>query len=144
MNQYQVQIFAFPQSSLLNIPNLLLSCDIAIKESTVPGILPSATFCQAKSELLDDAVVGEASQLELELSRAVLMADSSCCFLNQLGRPWKSPRVLWVSSSRGISCLNLHPVWVKAHLPSWIHMSQYTLFLLCTFGFVATMRSIWF
>lgn len=51
-----------------------------------------------------------------------------CCsarsFFHQPGKPWNRPSFSCVSLSLGISCLNLQPCWVKAQVPSWIHLSQ--------------------
>lgn len=127
----------------VNVPRFL-SGTIAPKESIEAETLAALRVCHAKS-LGDDVSVGEVSELEFSWDAThMLLLSSSCCFLYQAGRPWKRPRAFCEGSSRGISCLNLQPVWVNAHRPSWIHMSQYTLLLFDVEGLVARMRSIWF
>lgn len=83
--------------------------------------------------LRDDSARPEATD-PVGLAGSRCRCSSACCFFHHAGSPWKSPSDACVARSSGISCLNLHPCCVKAHVPSCTHLSQYTLLRLGTAG----------
>lgn len=60
-----------------------------------------------------------------QLSMVGNLCCQIACFFHHAGYPWNRPSLSWVSRSWGISCLYLQPCWVKAQVPSWIHLWQW-------------------
>jgi hypothetical protein len=52
--------------------------------------------------------------------------SAACLRIHHVGGPENRPSDSRVSVSDGISWRNLQPCWVKAHFPSWIHLSHQT------------------
>lgn len=90
--------------------------------------------------------MGELVKVEPDDRESRRRKMSWCLSLYHFGIPWFSPRDIWVALSSGISCLYLQPSWVKAQVPSWIHLSQYTFCLRSDVGagllLAATIESI--